>query len=151
MNDNRAKKLTAICVCLFIAAVLFASSFLQKKQLKEEALESRKKQESLNETENVEPELYQKGEPVTIYFTNTEQIDKNGALPFRELELLNEKTQEYLNSSKIETEELSVITGSLREQGEWVYFSSRYQTGILEIGFNKITEQFDFSVREAEE
>lgn len=150
MNDNRGKKLTVICTCLFMAVVLLTSSFLQKKQLKEETQESKEREESLAKLNaEPEPELYEEGEPVTVYFSNTGQIDKNGALPFRELEMLNEKTQEYLKSRGIEAEELPVITGSLQEKGEWVYFSSRLKDGILTIGFNKNTEQFHFTVEEA--
>lgn len=148
LSDSRGKKLLKICICLFMAAVLLASSFFQKRRAKEEIAESREDTAASSGTE-VEPELYGEGRPITIYFTNTAQIDERGALPYKESEFLVERTQEYLDGQGIKAEELRVITGSLKRDGEKTSFSCEIQNLdlVLEIGFYGENGPYNFALK----
>ncbi|POO87284.1 hypothetical protein [Clostridium sp. 3-3] len=147
-GDNRGRKLMTVCICIFLSVVFLVTSFVQKKVMKEEKAGQEKQiQESEEAGMEPEPELYQEGELITIYFTNTDQIDEKGALPYKELEVLTEKTQEFLLSKGIEETEIRVIDGSLRKEGINTYFSCKVGKSILEIGFEEDTEKFDFKLR----
>lgn len=147
-GDNRGKKLLTVCICIFLSVVFLVTSLVQKKAMKEEkASQEKQMQESKETGMEPEPELYQEGELITIYFTNTHQIDEKGALPYKELEVLTEKTQEFLHSKGIEETEIRVINGSLRKEGINTYFLCKVGKSILEIGFDEDTEQFDFKLR----
>ena len=145
-GDNRGKKLMTVCICIFLSAVFLVTSFVQKKVMKEEKI-NQKEQIQTSEEVMVEPELYQEGELITIYFTNTEQIDEKGALPYEELEKLTEKTQAFLISQGIEETEIQVIEGSLRKDGEKTFFSCKVGKSVLDIGFHEGTDEFEFSFR----
>jgi|GEM_PF-4519828 len=147
-GDNRGRKLMTVCICIFLSVVFLVTSFVQKKVMKEEkAGQEKQMQESEEAGMEPEPELYQEGELITIYFTNTDQIDEKGALSYKELEVLTEKTQEFLHSKGIEETEIRVIDGSLRKEGINTYFSCKVGKSILEIGFEEDTEKFDFKLR----
>lgn len=147
MNDKRGKKLMIACFCIFISVLFLATSFLQKRKIQNEEKEQKEQREQI--VEEYEPELYQEsGDPIVIYFTNTSEIDEKGALPFKELEQLTQKTQEFLNSNKNKISELKVINGSLRKEENVTYFSCEVGALILEIGFDENTDQFDFVFKE---
>lgn len=146
MNDKRGKKLIIACICMFLSAVFLTTSFLQKKKISDDKTIQK---EQSKDKEDIEPELYQEsGEPIIIYFTNTAEIDEKGALPFKELEQLTEKTQEFLKSKGNTSLELRVIGGSLRKEESVTYFSCEVGTAVLEIGFDENTNKFDFIFRE---
>jgi frataxin-like iron-binding protein CyaY len=147
-GDKRGKKLITACVCIFVSVVFLITSFVQKKAMKEDASQKKQIQESIEAENEPEPELYQEGNLITIYFTNTGQIDEKGALPHKELELLAEKTQEFLRSKGIEETEVQVIDGSLKKKERKTYFSCKVGKSILEIGFDEDTETFDFILKE---
>lgn len=131
---------------MFLSAVFLTTSFLQKKKISDDKTIQK---EQSKDKEEIEPELYQEsGEPIIIYFTNTEEIDEKGALPFKELEQLTEKTQEFLKSKGNTSLELRVIGGSLRKEESVTYFSCEVGTAVLEIGFDENTNKFDFIFRE---
>lgn len=154
MNDKRGKKLMIACFCIFISVVLLVTSFLHKKKISEEGNDQKEQILKTEEYEpdEYEPEVYQEsGEPIVIYFTNTSQIDEKGALPFKEIERLTEKTQEFLHSQGNENEELRVIDGSLKKAENITYFSCKVGTSVLEIGFDSNTDKFDFVFKEGVE
>ena len=131
---------------MFLSAVFLTTSFLQKKKISDD--KTIQKEQNMDK-EDIEPELYQEsGEPIIIYFTNTAEIDEKGALPFKELEQLTEKTQEFLKSKGNTSLELRVIGGSLRKEESVTYFSCEVGTAVLEIGFDENTNKFDFIFRE---
>jgi hypothetical protein len=149
MNDNRGKKIMIACLCILFSAIFLTTSFLHKRKLSEEG-KDQKEQKTVEE--QYEPELYQEsGEPIIIYFTNTAEIDEKGALPFKELEQLTEKTQEFLKSKGNKTLELKVINGSLRKEENVTYFSCEVGEAVLEIGFNEGSDQFHFVFKEGGE
>ncbi len=145
-GDKRGKKLMTVCICIFLSVVFLVTSFVQKKVMKEEKT-NQKGQVQMSKEPVVEPELYQEGELITIYFTNTEQIDEKGALPYKELEQLTEKTQAFLISQDIEETEIQVINGSLRRDGKKTSFSCKVGKSVLDIGFHEDTEEFEFTFR----
>ena len=121
-GDSRGRKLITVCVCILLSVILLVCSFIQKKAIQEDKVKEEKTtthEKQIQESKEIEPEpeLYQEGDLITIFFTNTTQIDEKGALPFKELEDLTEKTQGFLNSNGIKDTELQVIDGSLRKDG----------------------------------
>lgn len=150
MNDKRGKKLMIACFCIFISVVFLATSFLHKKKISNE--DKDQKEQISSGAEEYEPELYQEsGEPIVVYFTNTTQIDEKGALPFKELEQLTEKTQEFLQSRGNKNTELRVVNESLRKEGYIIYFSCEVGEAVLEIGFDESADKFDFVFKEGGE
>lgn len=146
MNDNKGKKLMTACICIFLSVVFIVSSFIQKRKHSDDKVIQ---VEQGTQEETYEAELYQEsGDPIIIYFTNTAEIDEKGALPFKELEQLTEKTQEFLKSKGNKSLELRVIDGSLRKEESVTYFSCEVGTAVLEIGFDENTNKFDFNFRE---
>lgn len=151
-GDSRGRKLITVCICILLSVVFLVSSFVQKKAIKEDKMKEEKttQENQIQGTKEIEPEpeLYQEGALITIFFTNTAQIDEKGALPFKELEDLTEKTQEFFNSNGIKDTELNVIDGSLRKDGVKTYFSCIVGKSILEIRFDESTDTFDFALKE---
>lgn len=144
-GDKRGKKLMTVCICIFLSVVFLVTSFVQKKVMKEDKTNQKERMQTSKE-EVVKPDLYQEGELITIYFTNTKQIDEKGALSYEELEELTEKTQDFLISQGIEETEIQVINGSLHKDKKKTFFSCNVGKYVLDIGFNEGTDEFEFKL-----
>jgi len=166
-GDKRGKKLLTVCVCILVSVVFLMTSFVQKKTWKNEKDISKKTENQIKGSEETEtgveaeleaeleaepePELYQEGEIITVYFTNTEQIDEKGALPYKELESLVEQTQKFLRDKDIQITELQVINDSLRKEEAKTYFWCKAGEAVLEIGYDRETDEFEFNFKEGGE
>jgi len=158
-GDKRGKKLLTVCVCILVSVVFLMTSFVQKKTWRNEKDISKKTENQIKGSEKTEtgveaepePELYQEGEIITVYFTNTEQIDEKGVLPYKELESLVEQTQKFLRDKDIQIKELQVINDSLRKEEAKTYFWCKAGEAVLEIGYDRETDEFEFNFKEGGE
>lgn len=87
---------------------------------------------------------------IHIYFTNTRELDSSNLLPLTAWEKLNNQVQHYLNEKEIVVEEIRVIDGTMKKEGNIVSFESTFPDipdSYFAVMYDLDLRQFSFSVQ----